>query len=98
MSNIENIPQALNDLKISLSECVAHATKYDTNNPYWLSLRSQIKNTYEILLTRTRGPKRERIMQDTSRVEVMTGKYGTAKTTVQARRGMPSLFGFGGKK
>lgn len=97
LANIENIPQALNDLRISLSECIPHATKYDTHNPDWLQVRSLIQNTYQILLTRTRGPKRERIMQDTSRVEVMTGKYGTAKQTSAERRGMP-VFGFGGRK
>ena len=96
LANIENIPAALNDIKISLSECIPHATKYDTHNPDWLQIRSLIKNTYEITLTRTRGPKRERIMQDTSRVEVMTGKYGTAKTTVTQNRGLPNIFG--GKK
>ena len=93
LANIENIPQALNDLRISLSEVIPHATKYDTHNPDWLQVRSLIQNTYEIILTRTRGPKRERIMQDTSRVEVMTGKYGTAKTTAAPSRGLPSLFG-----
>ena len=75
LANIENIPMALNDMDMSFSEALPHSTKWDMHNPDYLFLKSLIRNNYEILLTKTKGGKRERILQDTQRMEVLTGKY-----------------------
>lgn len=72
LANIENPAYALNSLDIAFSLAVLSATTYDTKHPDWLMTQSHIRSTFEVLLTRAHGSRRERILQDMRRVEVMT--------------------------
>ena len=64
LANINNPSCALNDIDIAFSHAILSATTYDTRKPEWLSSQTLIRSTFDILLTRTRGEKRERILQD----------------------------------
>ena len=72
LANINNPSCALNDIDIAFSHAILSATTYDTRKPEWLSSQTLIRSTFDIILTRTRGEKRERILQDMQRVEVTT--------------------------
>ena len=72
LANIENPAYALNNLDIAFSLAILSATTYDTRQPDWLMIQSHIRSAFEVVLTRARGPKRERILQDMRRVEVTT--------------------------
>lgn len=85
LANIKDVPSALNDLNITLSLSIANATSYDIANPDYLMVKSMLRNTYEIMLTRAFGPKRERIIQDQNRSEVLSGRY----TNVRPQRANP---------
>lgn len=85
LAHIENPASALNDIDIAFSHAILSATTYDTRKPEWLASQALIRSTFDILLTRTRGGKRERILQDMQRVEVITGKYSNKQQQPQKR-------------
>ena len=92
LANINNPSCALNDIDIAFSHAILSATTYDTRKPEWLSSQTLIRSTFDILLTRTRGDKRERILQDMQRVEVTTnGNRSTIKQQQLKKRwlGLP---------
>ena len=88
LAHIENPASALNDIDIAFSHAILSATTYDTRKPDWLMNQCLIRSTVDILLTRTRGAKRERILQDTQRVEVITGKLSSASQNAQPKRSL----------
>lgn len=87
LANINNPSCALNDIDIAFSHALLSATTYDTRKPEWLASQTLIRSTFDILLTRTRGEKRERILQDMQRVEVTTtGKRISLKQQQQLQK------------
>lgn len=75
-----------------VTEATALSPSRDVNSPEFVIIKSAMKGAYLYELSRTRGPYRERRMQDPNRMEVITGKLSAAPQT-ERRKGI-SLPGF----
>lgn len=79
LANVRDIPSAMNDFNIDISVTIPNSTIYDTTNPDYILVKNLMRSSYELILTRSFGPKRERIIQDQNRTEVLSGRYVNAK-------------------
>lgn len=70
-----------------LTEATALCPTCDVNRPEFVVIKSAMKGAYLYELSRTRGPYRERRMQDPNRMEIVTGKLSAAPQT-ERRKGI----------
>ena len=58
--------------------------------PELLQIKDMISTAYDMLLTRARGEHRERMLQNSSRIEVLAGRAGSENTQekTRTRRGL----------
>jgi len=92
LANINSPDMALNNFDISMAESIPCASICDTTQPEWLRLKDLLRNTFEIILTRTNGPYRERRLQDNNRVEVVTGKMSNSTPQLPQKTGRKHLW------
>lgn len=71
-----------------LTEATALCPTHDIYRPEFVIVKSAMKASYLYELSRTRGPYRERRLQDPNRMEIVTGKLSTAQKPDNTRHGI----------
>lgn len=78
LSNTPSIEEAQMKFDILLLELTATVPTHDTDSPQWLTTIGILRDVETDIIYRTFGAYRERRLQDVNRMEVVTGKLGTA--------------------